>query len=1711
MDITQWLQEKGFAQYIELFTENEITANDLPEIASHDDLKELGISSFVHRKKIIAEIVAISAQASEDTVQHDVPSSPTKPDQQEQLIIDQYPYLIAFPFSEMLNQENYFLKIQLLKDVFLNTLKYMGLLTAAEYLLSNFRSKQVNNLFREKLFRPQFGHWNHFIRETLALLQEEKHEFKIPELVESYNTITGKGKKTKKYPLELHYTDDFGDIQVVPQSVTAIDGLINFRNRYIGHSVTLTDDKSQHVFELYYPILLDLLRNLDFCIQYPMLKYYDGKTWELMGTNVSQMAEDISPEHDTSKLWLQLVDGKQIPLIPFFILPKQYLSGVLDKVEMFVYEQYTGKRIVYFSPEQEIGETSGDVVQILNTMLKVKEKETIIKLQDITEGGFKKILNEQTGLTKSQLIAEKKVIEGIYQPRIETEARIFDFISTGKNLYFLAAGAGSGKTNLLNQMTMHLEKERIDVLFLKAGRFQTQTLKEELSQILSVDKESDFSQSTLFKRSVDNPLILIIDGGNEHQNPEDLFHSCLDFLEEVDSEGFKIIISWRINQKEDLPSLNKEREHLLFMARDVDRDSLPQRDENPLIQYAGSLNSFDKNELAGAWEFFTSHKSKKFSPQFSLSDLEFKDRIFTEQLTNPLHLRIFLELNNNKGLKKTGPVLQIWPAWYKHLENIVPGAKDFTQQLAAIMFSRGQNVIELDSLFDDPAIGKDIRELNIDSIYQKLLKRGVLTQYFKDDLPVITFTIEAAWHYILSLFLNELQEASTGNGLVEVIQSKVDLTGMEEASKRMLVDDAINKRYDRITGIINIGYEYETYSLTVPALCYSFEYLDIEEVISALSGEKSNNAWGPIFQVINILDKKLNFERSYELIKKIYESEHFTQKTGQKAEIAIKLGKACLQMGMYYETEKYCLEAKELLLGLGTGRAIGTYVDILGVLAEIYSRTGRNKEGLLVSEEIVRQLNETPGYEAYVGQYTTRLGFAFSDINDAVNAEKYLLTGLKQNKDFNGENDDTTAGSLYSLGAFYTGIGEYKKSEDYLFQALHLHEKIFGKEHLETTMIYRALGLLYIMFYRAGEAGEYANKALEYVQKALLVRKKILGEEHDLVADCYSLLGKIYTFLFDFENAVDYYAKALAIKNKVFGNDNYHIADLYKNIADTFFDRRLLGQPLHEPTKEYYLKAVEIYLKVYNEGHIRIGECYKNLGTLYYEEEDCLTAIDYHQKSLKIFQTASGVDSINAADCHDLLNKDYSEDEQYDLAMDHINEAHQIYRAALGDKHEKMADCLESISNLYFKKKEYRLAIENRLQALDIYKKACGDSYFRVAFCHDMLGLFYHLEETYELSIEHYQEAIKVYENLEENTYQSHIAECNSNLGMVYNDMDNYKEALSHFTIAWELSIKIFGEDSETVQDVKGWMEQTREMMGSSKEKGFIGQKTQQTSGEGEILADKEVDIESPEEKIKEYIGYGDENYEEEAYNDALGNFEKALELQLTLYGELHEDVAGTYVKVADCYYWLDQKDQAIPNYAAALDIRMKLFGEENEEVAELFWNIGQCYFLIDQYMDGVQSHEMELEIRIKLNGPESLEVAKTYMDIGDCYYWAENYKQAIVNHSKALEIRTKLLDEVHEDIANCYHDLGNDNFWDDQYEFAINCYKKAFELRTRLFGEQSEKADKSRYELAQAYYFHDMNSYAKPCFKDSLKFRKKHYGRNSEEYKAAKEWIAKL
>jgi len=59
MDIVDWLRRLGLDQYERAFRDNDVDAETLPSLTA-DDLRELGVTSLGHRRKLLSAIATLS-------------------------------------------------------------------------------------------------------------------------------------------------------------------------------------------------------------------------------------------------------------------------------------------------------------------------------------------------------------------------------------------------------------------------------------------------------------------------------------------------------------------------------------------------------------------------------------------------------------------------------------------------------------------------------------------------------------------------------------------------------------------------------------------------------------------------------------------------------------------------------------------------------------------------------------------------------------------------------------------------------------------------------------------------------------------------------------------------------------------------------------------------------------------------------------------------------------------------------------------------------------------------------------------------------------------------------------------------------------------------------------------------------------------------------------------------------------------------------------------------------------------------------------------------------------------------------------------------------------------------------------------------------------------------------------------------------------------
>lgn len=857
-------------------------------------------------------------------------------DPDNKIITSSYPYFIAYPFQRALNESDGFKRIHLLKETFLNYLKYLGLITASEYFNSNLKLDEINRAFKKFLYRPQFGHWNAFMRSAVAELNEHEHRWFVKELPAYYFDI-----ETKPYA-ELGETD--------------IGRLIKFRNQYIGHGTVPSEDKCDQLWQEYHTVLKRLLLKMRFCRDYTIISSDKTISWRLMGEIVQQV--NLRKELKANVALLNS-NGEEMSLVPFFILPGEYfIKEVAERAQLMVYEQNTGSRIIFFSPESVHGETNNKkLLEELNLLIREKEKREPLQLEELDVDLWKTLLKENNRSSIQSLISERKVIKGVYQERQNSEDVLRSWLGSSAGLFFLAAAAGSGKTNLLIEMSRQYEELGIDSLILRGNRFRTSDVWGEIKYRLNLADDFDFGKSDFLYYSREKPLIILIDGVNEYTDSDELLSSAIKFLESNSGGHIKIIISWRVNTKAELPILEEKYIDLVY-----DADNEKDNGGHLIARSCHWLKPLNKVEVEGAWQKYAAGKKDKVKrkPNFSYIQLTYHYKALSDQLDNPLLLRLFLEIYNAKELpKRRDGLVSIWGLYHERLVGPQSSMTDnhlLLYRLAELMLKQQQYILSVDALFEDEKIGDFVKSIQIDSPYQQMILEGVLTEFVRDEKLWVNFTMEGYFHFVLGEVIYENLGKEGFDYLVNLLE-KNRLNGVREGIEQCLFRDINHRNLDNIVRLMVLESEIST--LVQYPLAHAFMKMDIQHVFNSFITVSGLNKWVVLRSVRNLLLRNQKGETVNELDSILKESHRLKEDlnnliTSEKISnlnLALSLISFYSDINALDQAKKYYSNIIKLADKKGLDNLVA---DALEYLAESeYKRAG--KEGYINSLDALKR------------------------------------------------------------------------------------------------------------------------------------------------------------------------------------------------------------------------------------------------------------------------------------------------------------------------------------------------------------------------------------------------------------------------------------------------------------------------------------------------------------------------------------------------------------------------------------------------------------------------------------------------------------------------------------------------------------------------------------------------------------------------------------
>ena len=1251
---------------------------------------------------------------------------------QDNELLQKLPYVIAYPLKETLLQNDYEKRLHRFGYTFINFLKYLGLISISEFFNSDLKNRRIVDLFLSQLGEPSFGKWNAFIRESYAILKKEDVNLVFPEFYNFYIQIEN---KDKKFNISEEIIEDFGEINYSKKNgISSIGMLINFRNKYLGHGTPINENQARELWEQYYPIFQNLLLKFSKFSEASLYKKENGIIWKLASTEITE-EKAFHTSIDETRVWLTDNKERKLSMVPFLIIPSDF-GDLTNESHLYVYESYTGKTLKFFSPESIVKETSGEILQRLNILLRDKQKETPFSPALFTKEAFLERISEENNLVFETLVNEKKVIPGVYQHREPIEIKLREWMGVRANIFFIAAEAGSGKTNLLVEIQKQYTERQLPSLLIRAARMEKKTLKAEIAYQLNVDESISLEKYTAIAGTQAEPTFFLLDGLNEAENAEAIWREIIEMSAFFEPGSVKFVITNRVNGKDELERyiVSDEEQNLLYGEN---KDN-----EKGLGAYTFWLTTLDMNEMKAAWESYAIIDKSKFKPNFTFDALASFDRGLYNKIDNPLILRLFLEVYNGKSLpKKGGNHLNIWKDWFA---SFTKEEQTFMRLLAHEIWQKGKNELLFDDVIKSDKL-KDYFENDISKFpYDKLKKNGWISRYSKGLDSFIGFTVEGLLLYLLGIQLDQQEPKIDITFIDEIGENGTKL--QKSAIRSYLKELAIKGELDLITALIDKGND--LIGICIEPIFIYLKTFGVQETITQLLANPTVNDWKALFK----LDARLG-NLQLHLLRKDFLKEIMPYNQLQTKD-EVWLGLKAITLFDNEESLKYLLKIDT------TKDFIQEDEDILFQLGRLEDNFGNYDKALEYYEKsLAIRLKTLDSEHPSVATSYNNIGLVWKLKGEYDKALEYYEKSLAIRLKTFGENHAAVATSYNNIGGIWDSRGEYDKALDYYKKSLEIRLITFGGEHPSVATSYSNIGLLW------NSKGEY-DKALDYYEKSLEIKFKTLGGEHPSVATSYNNIGLLWDSKGEYDKALDYYEKSLEINLKTVGGEHPKVATSYSNIGVIWKTKGNYDKAL-----EFYEKCLSIELKTFGENHVAVATSYNDIGGIWDSKGNYDKALEYCEKSLAIRLKTFGENHVAVATSYNNIGGIWDSKGNYDKALEFYEKSLAIILKILGSEHPKVASSYNNIGLVWDSKGNYDKALEFYEKSLAIILKILGSEHPKVATSYNNIGNIWKKKGNYDKAIENFKIGYGI---LIKGGFPYKIAQCYEALNEKENALDFY-------------------------------------------------------------------------------------------------------------------------------------------------------------------------------------------------------------------------------------------------------------------------------------------------------------------------------------------------
>lgn len=741
-----------------------------------------------------------------------------------------FPYPVARPYLDLLNERDPRLRCKLLVDTFTSVLKVWALVVASEYLrATDVKDAQVHKTLARDLARPLISAWSLLLQRALPVLRDAKVAPFAPELGRAYEALETKCKQ--RFLVSESYVDDAGQMQTRTKKLGKIQALISYRNG-LAHGFNQSAKQAQRDLDTYLPLLREILREARFLARYPLWHVSEGRRgpddalgFRLMGARPSGTPETVDAaelDPKVSPLFMKNeATGEVLPLFAFFDVHEVEDGGLPGLGgDVFLFEGNTKGTVIYVSATGEHAEKASRFSHWQSLLAAKAVDVELLSGDSLTVDALRAASRRVSDLAIEALVASGKYLREASVDRADLAGHLAAFEYGKFGAFVLGGESGIGKSTLLARYVERRREAGDAVVFYRASALPSADLAGRMLRDLGLAgmylEDFHAAAAPLFREG--SRFFLVVDAVNEFSGDVAELARQIDQLVQQSSahDWFRVIVSVRDSAYQRLPSDARFGARGLGRYLTVEEERGTEKVRTPVV----ALRPIGKDHVEALYEAYRAYRQRdpddpespgvyRFRPKTEWSKLAAEGST-RALMASPLMARLVMEAHHRRALPSD---LRSDQAMRLYLDQVVvelqaagggfPERRRYLTALVRELDRASTDTLPRDVLTQSPAMRKEMMNPQRDSAYVQLVELGVLLEEWEGDTCYVRFAFDRLFEFLLAE-LHDPKLQSAGDALV-LARRAVAFRSLRGALEAILGRACEQGRDALVTELLDLG------------------------------------------------------------------------------------------------------------------------------------------------------------------------------------------------------------------------------------------------------------------------------------------------------------------------------------------------------------------------------------------------------------------------------------------------------------------------------------------------------------------------------------------------------------------------------------------------------------------------------------------------------------------------------------------------------------------------------------------------------------------------------------------------------------------------------------------------------------------------------------------------------------------------------------------